>query len=141
MRRWIAAIGAALVLSACGAQDDGVLRQITPGQTVYIEGWDSFASSGDEAQVEQKPSGAWVIPMEAPYRFVQSDVFKVRVELTLEGQFIVRDMGGVKVGRDHDNCLAAGEAYAKMDVPSDKLQWEDNKGGKPDGDCDRHPEE
>lgn len=135
LRLILLGVAAALSLTACAAQGEGVLRQIRPGDTVFIEGWDAGITSGDEAEVEKKPSGTWVIPIDAPFRRQKDDVFKVEVELAKEGVFVVKNMNGVKVGRDHDDCLAAtGEVYAKMGVPEAQLQWEDDKGG-PDGDC------
>lgn len=135
-RSILLACAVGLSLTACSVQGEGVLRQIRPGDTVFIEGWDEGITSGDEAEVEQKPSKVWVIPIDAPFRRQKDDIFKVEVELTKEGVFVIKNMNGVQVGRDHDDCLASsGEVYAKMAVPEDKLQWEPPDNGGPDGDC------
>ncbi|GAA3749824.1 hypothetical protein [Salinactinospora qingdaonensis] len=132
----------ALVASGCAPRDDGILRQIPPGTTVYIDGWDEHGDKGDQALVEQKPSKLWVVPMDAPYRNKRSGDFTVEITLNNEGVFVVEDLGGIQVGQDHDNCLASGEVYVLMEVPKNKLTEEPAK-SNPDtsnDDCARVPE-
>ncbi len=58
---------AATTLTACGS-DNSELRQISPGTVVYIDAWDENGDRGDQAQVEQKPSGLWVVPLQSHFR-------------------------------------------------------------------------
>ncbi len=115
---------AVLGLAAGCAAENTALRQIEPKTTVYIDGWDENADKGDQALVEQKPSGMWVLPVDAPFRAKRGGGFTVQVTLDPQRGFVVTDLGGVRVGRDHDNCLEAGETYAFFDVPAGNLQWE-----------------
>ena len=119
---------AAPVLGACGAADNSELRQIKPGNTVYIDGWDEDGDRGDQAQVEQKPSGLWVVPLQAHFRQAKGNGFDVRVELTKDGLWRV-DPEGAQVGRDHDDCLEDAEAYAQMVPAASALRWEPDTGG------------
>ncbi|BCJ70271.1 hypothetical protein [Polymorphospora rubra] len=125
-RRALAGLAAVAVtvplLAACG-QDNSELRQIGPGTTVYIDAWDEDADRGDQALIEQKPSGLWVVPLQAPFRRTKGGRFDVQVELTREGVWRV-DPQGARVGRDHDDCLADGEAYAQLVTPEAQLRWE-----------------
>ncbi|MFK3979631.1 hypothetical protein ACI2K4_04545 [Micromonospora sp. NPDC050397] len=57
----------------------------------------------------------------------------VRVELTREGVRRV-DPEGARVGRDHDDCLENGEAYAQLVPAESALTWEPDRGGGNDGD-------
>lgn len=109
--------------ASCGTETTA-LRQIQPNTTVYIDGWAENADEGDRALVEQKPSGMWVIPSNAPFRIRRTGGFTVRVVLDPKRGFVVTDLGGVSVGKDHDNCLENGETYAFLDVPSTSLRWE-----------------
>ncbi|QFG24290.1 hypothetical protein [Actinomadura sp. WMMB 499] len=110
--------------AACQEQPENALRQIQPGTTVYIDGWDQDGDYGDRALVEQKYSKMWVIPQNAPFRYSRSGGFTVQVKLDARRGFVITDLGGVRVGRDHDYCLEEGETYAFMDVPANALSWE-----------------
>jgi hypothetical protein len=59
--------------------------------------------------------------------------FDVRVELTREGRWLI-DAEGTRVGRDHDDCLEDGEAYAQMVPAESALVWEPDTGGGADND-------
>ncbi|WP_433324499.1 hypothetical protein [Spirillospora sp. CA-294931] len=113
--------------SAC-SQDETALRQIRPNAVVYIDGWDQDGDRGDRARVEQKPSGMWVLPESAPFRGRPGGEFTVRVTLDPKRGFVVTDLGGVKVGKDHDDCLATNETYAWLGVPQSSVQWEPEPG-------------
>jgi hypothetical protein len=138
---------AAATLSLCAAaagcsMEETALRQITPGAVVYIDGWDEDGDLGDRALVEQKPSGMWVLPANAPFRRTSGSDFNVKVTLDPRRGFVVSDLGGVQVGKDHDNCLADGETYAFLDIPANSLPWEPER-SNPDtsnDDCVVHPE-
>lgn len=107
-----------LALPGCGTAVDGQVRQVRPGTTVYIDGWDESGDDGDQALVEQKPSGLWVISLDSDFRWQPSDEFQVAVTLDDDGRWIV-DPSMYKVGKDHDDCLADGETYVtlKEDTP------------------------
>ena len=125
-------VAGAPALAGC-SQDTSELRQIQPGSSVYIDAWDEDADKGDQAQVERKPSGLWVVPLQAHFRRTKGKGFDVKVELTREGQWRV-DPEGAQVGRDHDDCLEDGEAYAQMVPAENTLKFEADKGGGNDGD-------
>jgi hypothetical protein len=129
----LAAVATTPMLSACGGTDTSELRQIKPGTTVYIDAWDEDGERGDRAQVERKPSGLWVVPLQAHFRQAKGKGFEVRVELTREGLWRV-DPEGAQVGRDHDDCLEDGEAYAQLVPAESALAWEPDSGGANDGD-------
>lgn len=118
---------AGLGLAAGCSTESTALRQIEPNTTVYIDGWDENGDKGDQALVEQKPSGMWVVPIDAPFRAKRTGDFTVRVTLDPKRGFVITDLGGVQAGKDHDNCLEAGETYAFMDVPATALRWETDK--------------
>src|SRR6478672_483968 len=130
-----------LTATACGKQtgDPTVLRQIKPGSTWYIDGWKDDKGKnnknvGDQAEVEQKPSGLWVLNVDASVSKKRTRSNQVEVTLDKHRGFVVLDMGTTQVGKDHDDCLAAdGETYAQMDDKS--ITFEKNKGGSGDGDC------
>ncbi|WP_344397785.1 hypothetical protein [Actinomadura alba] len=138
---------AAAMLSVCAAAtacsaDETALRQITPNAVVYIDGWDQDGDQGDRALVEQKPSGMWVLPANAPFRTRSGGDFTVKVTLDPQRGFVVTDLGGVRVGKDHDDCLADGETYAFLGVPASSLRWEPER-SNPDtsnDDCVVRPE-
>ncbi|GGU98356.1 hypothetical protein GCM10010182_13700 [Actinomadura cremea] len=109
---------------ACQNEPENALRQIQPGTTVYIDGWDQDGDVGDQALVEQKFSKMWVVPQNAPFRYSRTGSFTVAVKLDARRGFVITDLGGVRVGRDHDYCLEEGEIYAFMDVPAERLRWE-----------------
>ncbi|MFD0854774.1 hypothetical protein ACFQ07_21220 [Actinomadura adrarensis] len=113
-----------VALTASCTAEKTALRQIQPNTTVYIDGWDQDADRGDRALVEQKPSGMWVLPSNAPFRTRRGNDFVVRVTLDPRRGFVVTDLGGTRVGKDHDNCLEDGETYAFMAVPAGSLNWE-----------------
>jgi hypothetical protein len=113
-----------LGLTASCTTENTALRQIQPNTTVYIDGWDEDADAGDRAMVEQKPSGMWVVLSNAPFRNRRVGGFTVRVTLDPKRGFVVSDLGGIRVGKDHDNCLEDGETYAFVTVPSNSLRWE-----------------
>lgn len=145
MRRLIATValvGAALAsLTACGGEpwDDGQLHQATAGATVYIDGTNEGGDVGDQALVEQKPGGNWVVPDKAPFRWKPSDGFVVKIKLG-KGGYEVLDLGGTKVGKDHDNCREDGETYVAMKATG--LKWEpadDEANESSDDDCVREP--
>ncbi|MFI5843250.1 hypothetical protein ACIA8K_26420 [Catenuloplanes sp. NPDC051500] len=128
------AVAAATTLSACGS-DNSELRQIRPGAAVYIDAWDEKGDRGDQAQVERKPSGLWVVPLQAHFRTAKSKGFNVRVELTAQGLWRV-DPEGAEVGRDHDDCLEDGEAYAQLIPAESAIKWEpDNSSATNNDDC------
>lgn len=134
------AIGALAVLglvAGCAAENTA-LRQIEPETTVYIDGWDENGDKGDQALVEQKPSGMWVLPVDAPFRTERGGGFTVQVTLDPRRGFVVTDLGGVRAGKDRDDCLEAGETYAFVDVPAGSLQWEaaQKKTGTDNDDCE-----
>ncbi|MDR7275905.1 hypothetical protein [Catenuloplanes atrovinosus] len=129
----LVAVAATPVLGACGATDNSELRQIKPGSAVYVDAWDETGDRGDQAQVERKPSGLWVVPLQAHFRQTKGKGFDVRVELTADGLWRV-DPEGAQVGRDHDDCLEDGEAYAQLVVAESALRWEPDTGGGNDGD-------
>jgi hypothetical protein len=110
-------IAALFVLNGC-ATENNILRTITPGTTVYIAGWDDRADKGDQALIEQKPSGLWVVPLDAYYLMQPDAQHTVRVTLTPEGRFRVEAVGNILLGTDHDACLADGETYVEMAVPN-----------------------
>ncbi|MEW2354644.1 hypothetical protein [Spirillospora sp. NPDC029432] len=111
-------------LTASCTTENTALRQIQPDMTVYIDGWDEDADAGDRAMVERKPSGMWVVPANAPFRTRRVGGFTVRVTLDAKRGFVVTDLGGTAVGKDHDNCLENGETYAFVTVPANSLRWE-----------------
>ncbi|WP_157963774.1 hypothetical protein [Actinocorallia populi] len=127
MRTWRTRFAGALavlgLVAGCSAENTA-LRQISPGATVYIDGWDDSADSGDQALVEQKPSGMWVLPVDAPFRVRSGGDFTVKVTLDSRRGFVVTDLGGTLAGKDHDDCLEAGETYAFVDVPATGIRWE-----------------
>lgn len=126
-----------LGLTVSCTTESTALRQIQPNATVYIDAWNEEADAGDRALVEQKPSGMWVVPSNAPFRTSRVNGFTVRVTLDPKRGFVVTDLGGTKVGKDHDNCLEDGETYAFLDAPSNSLQWEPTgtTTGTADDDC------
>src|SRR5262245_1907564 len=142
--RGLAAVAALLpvagLASACSTEQSA-LRQIRPGAVVYIDGWDEDADSGDRALVEQKPSGMWVVPSNAPFRSRRVNGFTVRVTLDPKRGFLVTDLGGTRVGKDHDNCLEDGETYAFVTAPSSSLNWEPTRTetGTSNDDCQVAP--
>ncbi|HEX2314859.1 MAG TPA: hypothetical protein VHJ17_14045 [Thermomonospora sp.] len=117
----VAALG---VATGCTETEQSALRQIRPNTTVYIDAWNQDGDRGDRALVERKPSGLWVIPVNAPFRSQRVGGFTVRVTLDPRRGFVITDLGGVQVGRDHDDCLENGETYAFLDVPAQSLSWE-----------------
>lgn len=126
------------VLSGC-SEEKSALRQIRPDSVVYIDGWDDRTDWGDRALVEQKPSGLWVIPLDAPFRATRSKRFDVQVKLDPARGFVVTDLGATQVGKDHDDCLEIGETYAFVDVPAANLKWEPprvTKDGPKNDDCE-----
>jgi hypothetical protein len=123
-------------LTASCTTENTALRQIQPDTTVYIDGWDEDADRGDRAMVERKPSGMWVVPSNAPFRARRTGGFTVRVTLDAKRGFVVDDLGGTRVGRDHDNCLEDGETYAFVTVPANSLKWEPAQGGTSTSDDD-----
>lgn len=132
MRRAITvlAVTAAAVLvsgSGCTSRDESALAQIQPGQTVFADLWKEDNGEGDRALVEQKPSGLWVIDTSVHFRTTRQGVFDVKITLDpATGQFIVGDMGGTKVGYDHDDCLSVAdgdrEHYAAMQAPKHEFE-------------------
>lgn len=112
--------------AACQNEPENALWQIQPGMTVYIDGWDQSNDVGDQALVEQKTSQMWVIPRDAEFRYSRGGGFTVEVQLDRGRGFVVTDLGGVRVGRDHDYCLEDGETYAFLDVEPATLRWEQN---------------
>jgi hypothetical protein len=117
LRRWLLA-GAAIValpLTTAGWCDDPTsIRLLQPNaeRSVFIDGWEQANEAGDEALVEQKQSGMWVIPLNAEYRNNKTGEFTVEIRLDPAKGFIIVNMNGVKTGKDHDNCLAEDELYA-----------------------------
>ncbi|MFB4314994.1 hypothetical protein [Actinomadura sp. 21ATH] len=132
-----------LGLTASCSTENTALRQIQPDTTVYIDGWDEDADAGDRAMVEQKPSGMWVVPANAPFRTRRVGGFTVRVTLDAKRGFVVNDLGGTAVGKDHDNCLENGETYAFVTVPANSLRWEpaNTDSSASDDDCSVLPED
>ncbi|RSN67788.1 MULTISPECIES: hypothetical protein [Actinomadura] len=128
MSRKIRAAAACLpvltMAAACPNEPLNALWQIQPGMTVYIDGWDQDNEVGDQALVEQKTSQMWVIPRDAEFRNSRSNGFTVEVQLDRRRGFVVTDLGGVRVGRDHDYCLEEGETYVTLDVRPETLRWE-----------------
>ncbi|WP_157995688.1 hypothetical protein [Thermomonospora amylolytica] len=124
-------------VAGCTSPEQSALRQIQPNATVYIDGWDQDGDEGDRALIERKPSGMWVVPVNAPFRANRVGGFTVRVTLDPKRGFVVTDLGGTQVGRDHDDCLEEGETYAFLDVPANALSWEPDAGssGTPNDDC------
>ncbi|MEV5824073.1 hypothetical protein AB0L25_00680 [Spirillospora sp. NPDC052242] len=122
---------------ACQNEPENALWQIQPGMTVYIDGWDQDGDVGDQALVEQKSSQMWVIPRDAEFRYSRGLGFTVEVQLDRARGFVVTDLGGVQVGRDHDHCLEDGETYATLDVQPNTLRWEPNvsEGDMSNDDC------
>lgn len=124
-----AVIGVAL--AGCGTAVDGQVRQVRPGTTVYIDGWDESGDDGDQALVEQKPSGLWVISLDSDFRWQRDGDFRVAVTLSEDGAWTV-DPYDVKVGKDHDDCLADGETYvtlveeATVEFEADRERRNDN---------------
>ncbi|HEU4914828.1 MAG TPA: hypothetical protein VFT16_05535 [Candidatus Saccharimonadales bacterium] len=110
------AVGAT-TMTGCFGQDDSALGQIKPGQTVFADLWNEDNQAGDEALVEQKPSGLWVIDTSVNFRGKRQKNFDVQIKLDkATGAFKVLDMGNTKVGKDHDDCLSVQdpEHYATM---------------------------
>ncbi|GAA2454345.1 hypothetical protein GCM10010191_86530 [Actinomadura vinacea] len=132
-----------LGLTASCTMENTALRQIQPNATVYIDGWDEDGDTGDRALIEQKPSGMWVVPSNAPFRSTRVNGFTVRVTLDPKRGFLVTDLGGVRVGKDHDNCLEDGETYAFLTVPPTSLEWEppSKDTGSSNDDCVVAPED
>jgi hypothetical protein len=114
-------------LTASCTTENTALRQIPPNATVYIDAWDEDADEGDRALVEQKPSGMWVVPSDAPFRTRRVNGFTVRVTLDPKRGFVVTDLGGTRVGKDHDDCLEQGETYAFLGTAPNTLRWEPAK--------------
>lgn len=129
----ISAVVVLCTLGACAAEDATELRQIAPGTVVYVDAWDEDGDRGDQAQIERKPSGLWVVPLQAHFRTRKADGFDVRVELARDGRWLV-DPEGTRVGRDHDDCLEDGEAYAQMVPAESALVWEPDTGSGTDND-------
>lgn len=127
-----------VLLTGCAAENN-LLRNIPPGTTVWIDAWDENEETGDEAQVEQKPSGLWVLPLDARYALQSDTMHTVKVTLTKDGRFVIEEVLGTAVGVDRDNCLADGETYADMKVtnlaqlPREVPSPERNS--EPDTDC------
>ncbi|WP_146779046.1 hypothetical protein [Actinomadura craniellae] len=120
-----AVVAVSILATAAGcASEQTALRQIRPNAVVYIDGWNQKGDEGDRALIERKPSGMWVIPVNAPFRGRRVGEFTVRVTLDPRRGFVVTDLGGTRVGRDHDDCLETGEIYAFLDVPGNTLNWE-----------------
>jgi hypothetical protein len=138
-----AAVIAVLLGTASCTVENTALRQIPPNAQVYIDGWDEDADKGDQALIEQKPSGMWVVPINAPFRTTRVNGFTVRVTLDPKRGFVVTDLGGIRVGKDHDDCLEEGETYAFMNVPAASLRWEPATGDADtsNDDCQVTPEE
>ncbi|ACY99328.1 hypothetical protein [Thermomonospora curvata] len=134
----ILVLAAILVAAAGCSTEKTALRQIQPGATVYIDGWDQDGDRGDQALVEQKPSGMWVVPVDAPFRTRRVGEFTVRITLDPRRGFVITDLGGVKVGRDRDDCLEVGETYVFLDVPESSLSWEAQVAGDGAADDDCH---
>jgi hypothetical protein len=115
--------------AGCVGQDTSALGQIKPGETVFADLWNEDNETGDEALVEQKPSGLWVIDTSVNFRNTRKDNFDVQVTLDkTTGTFKVLDMGKTKVGKDHDDCLSVNdpEHYASMGDTS--ITFEPDKG-------------
>ncbi|HET8670990.1 MAG TPA: hypothetical protein VFM05_10295, partial [Candidatus Saccharimonadales bacterium] len=95
-------------------EDPTSIRLLQPNKdvSVYIDGWDEGGDAGDRALVERKPSGMWVLPLNAAYSTTKTGGFTVEIRLDPARGFVVVNMNGVKTGEDHDNCLAEDEVYA-----------------------------
>lgn len=151
VRRLLVAFLAALSLLATGvaltacSTDQTALGQIAPGQTVFADLWDEDGDKGDQALVEQKPSGMWIVDVSVHFASSRKGGFDVEVRLDAEsGTFVVVDMGSTKVGKDHDDCLSVSdddhEHYIVMLDTS--LNWESDGGGSnDDDDCYVLPED
>jgi hypothetical protein len=142
----VLALGAsATVLTGCFGPDPTSIRLLKPDATksVFIDGWDQNAEKGDRALVEQKPSKMWVIPLDAEYRTTKQGEFTVEIVLDPARGYVIKNMNGVQVGRDHDDCLSGGEElYAFPFDANVKLDnFEPNVSKKDDGsDCTLVPE-
>lgn len=111
----LAALG--LLLTGCTTENN-LLRNVAPGTTVYIDAFYEQGEVGDQAQVEQKPSGLWVLPLDARYTLQPDAQHTVKVTLTRDGRFVIDDVdAGTMIGVDRDNCLADGETYVLMADP------------------------
>jgi hypothetical protein len=131
----LALAGLAVTLTGCGG-DKTMLGQIEPNSnvTVFADMWDENADEGDQALVEQKPKGVWVIDTSVHFSNKRSGDFDVEIRLTDEGQFEVVDMGSTLYGYDHDNCLSPHEPehYVRMldtsiqDDPKDSKESSDD---------------
>lgn len=109
----VAAVVLVAPLMACGMlEEPTALRLMSPGSTVWIDGWNQGAKVGDRSLVEQKPSGMWVVPTEAEYRTSKQGEFTVEITLDPQRGFVIVNMNGVLAGTDSDDCLADGETYA-----------------------------
>lgn len=130
-------LASVLALAGCG-RDTSALGQIQPGATVYADLWDEDADEGDQALVEQKPRGFWVIDTSVHFREKRSGDYVVEIMLDPEiGNFVIIDMGGVKVGEDHDDCLAinGSEHYALMKDPDYEFEKPAGSADTSNDDC------
>lgn len=111
----VSVLGILAMGSSCGP-DRSALGQIRPGTTVFADLWDESADEGDQALIERKPSGLWVLDTSAPFRPVRGGVFDVEVRLDPDGRFLVVNTNDTPVGTDGDDCLAPNEPehYAVM---------------------------
>lgn len=131
-------VGVALLLlgsAACSEdEDDSALWQIHPGDTVFIDGTDDEG----EATVEQKRDETWIIDLNSHYRNSEGGEFKVEVRRERDG-FIIVNMNGVPAGRDHDDCLSAGDdAYehiARMEARNYEFEDEEDNPDTSNDDC------
>jgi hypothetical protein len=137
-----AVIGTGVVLPAAGCplnEEPTSIRLLQPDKdtSVFIDGWDQGGKAGDEALVEKKPSGMWVIPLNAEYRTTKQGEFTVEIRLVPDRGYVIMNMNGVKTGKDHDDCLAEDEVYAFPNNDKVKLDAEKDAGptDKSNDDC------
>lgn len=122
--RVVTALVAALgVLAGCGTAPV-VVRNQSAGSTFFIDGWDQAGEEGDQALVEKKPSGLWVIAKEAPTSPIRTGEFQVEVRLDPANGFTVVKLNGVKVGKDHDDCVGLEEQDVRMNPAASTLVYE-----------------
>lgn len=127
----LAALTAGITLTGCSGQDTSALGQITPGSTVYVDLWNENGEAGDQAELEKKPSGMWVINTAANFRATRDGDFQVEITLDPRRGYVVKSLGTTKWGQDHDNCLSVNgdnEHYVFLDFAPPQSQYE----GDPD---------